>query len=208
MAIIKPINTLHGSNETKLKEKSSLFIGQAYFCTDIDECEKILSSVRKKYFDATHHCYAFKLNSGETRHSDNGEPSGTAGIRILNAIEHYDLIDLIVIVTRYFGGTKLGVGPLGKAYYESAFNTLAESEILVKNPFKGIAIETNFEQMGHVYRILSGLNSKSITSEYKENVVEIKCYLNGNEVESLYKSLEIYSRGDICIKVSKDLVYL
>ncbi len=205
---VKPINTLVGTFETKLKEKGSLFICQAFFSSDIAECEKILTSIKKKYFDATHHCYAFRLNNGDTKYSDNGEPNGSAGIRIFNAIEHFDLTDLIVIVIRYFGGTKLGVGPLGKAYYESAFNTLQSAEIIVKNPYNEITITTNFEQMGHVFRILSGLNSKNMVSEYGENSIKIKCFLGVRELPALQKSLEIFSRGDIEIVSSEAIVYL
>jgi len=208
MSLIKPINTLSGTCETRLKEKGSLFICEGHFAPNIEECEKILNSVKKKYFDATHHCYAYKLNTGETKYSDNGEPNGTAGVRILNAIEHFDLTDLIVIVTRYFGGTKLGVGPLGKCYYDSAYNTLQIAEILVKNPFNEITITTNFDQMGHVFRILSGLNSKSIVSDYKEDFVEIRCFLHTNDLVSLNKSVDAHSRGDIKISSSTEIVYL
>ena len=208
MTIIKPVNTLRAPCETKLKEKGSLFISQAYFAPNIEECENILAAVRKKYFDASHHCYALKLITGETRYTDNGEPNGTAGVRILNAIEHFELYELIVIVTRYFGGTKLGVGPLGKAYYESAFNTLNSAGINIKNPYQEITIATNFDQMGHVFRALSELNTKDIKSEYKENSIEIRCFLNVNELELLNKSIEIYSRGDIYVRLSEGTVYL
>jgi uncharacterized YigZ family protein len=208
MTLIKPIKTISGTYETRLKEKGSLFIGQAFIAADIEKCEDILTSVKKKFFDATHHCYAFKLNSGENRYSDNGEPNGTAGVRIMNAIEHFDFTDLIVIVTRYFGGTKLGVGSLGKTYYETAYNTLQAAGITVKNPFNEIKITTNFDQMGHIFRILSGLNSKNIKSEYKESVVEINCFLNVNDIAALGKSVDSFSRGDINIIQSKEIVYL
>src|ERR1035437_8880518 len=124
MSIIKPIRSIEGFTEAGIKEKGSAFTGQAYFMSDSDECVKKLNKIIKQFYDATHHCYCYKLNSGEAKYSDNGEPSGTAGIRILNAIEHFDLTDILVVVIRYFGGTKLGVGPLGKAYYESALNVL------------------------------------------------------------------------------------
>src|ERR1035437_2222639 len=199
MSIVKPIRSIEGFTEAGIKEKGSGFTGQAYFMSDSDECVKKLNEIKKEFYDATHHCYCYKLNSGENRYSDNGEPNGTAGIRILNAIEHFDLTDLIVMVIRYFGGTKLGVGPLGKAYYETAYNTLQAAGIIVKNPYNEIKITTNFDQMGHVFRILSGLNSKNIKSEYKESVVEINCYLNVNDIAALSKSDDSFSRGDIDI---------
>ncbi|MDZ7765436.1 MAG: YigZ family protein [Melioribacteraceae bacterium] len=97
-----------------------MFIGYAAPCKNDEEAEQILEGKKKQYYDATHNCYAYKILPESIKYLDDGEPSGTAGIRILNAIQHFDLTNLIVISTRYFGGTKLGVGPLGKAYYNSA----------------------------------------------------------------------------------------
>jgi uncharacterized YigZ family protein len=207
MSIIKPFRTIDSSTETRIKEKGSLFIGKVYSMQNSDDCMNKLNEIRKEYFDATHHCYCYKLKSGETKYSDNGEPSGTAGIRIQNAIEHFELEDVMVIVIRYFGGTKLGVGPLGKAYYESAFNVLQNSTIIMKNPHNNVTIKTNFDRMGHVFRILSSLNSKKITSDYKETSVEINCLLLTDDIPAIKEQLAEYSQGDIEIKVSPEIIY-
>jgi putative IMPACT (imprinted ancient) family translation regulator len=208
METIKPIKTIEGFSEANLKEKGSLFVARAYYSTSTDKCMSILAEVRKKYFDATHHCYCYKLNNGETKYSDNGEPSGTAGIRILNAIEHFGLTDLILIITRYFGGTKLGVGPLGKAYYQSAFDSLSSSCIIVKNPYREVRIETNFEKMGHVFRILTTVEGRQITSDYKEVSVEIKGFVLCDKINLLIKLTGEFSQGDINIDSSLEIVYL
>jgi uncharacterized YigZ family protein len=208
MNIIKPIRSIEGFTEAGIKEKGSAFTGQAYFMSDSDECVKKLNEIRKEFYDATHHCYCYKLNSGETKYSDNGEPSGTAGIRILNAIEHFDLTDLLVVVIRYFGGTKLGVGPLGKAYYESALNVLKSSQIIVKNPYQKVSITTNFDKMGHVFRLLSTFNGKKIMSAYQENTVEITSLLIANEISAFQDQIQEYSQGDIEIKISDKIIYL
>ena len=110
------ILTLDNFAEVTYKEKSSVFRGQVYHCETDNEAANILAQTKKKYYDATHHCFAFKLITEKFKYSDDGEPNGTAGIRILNAIEHFDLINVMVVITRYYGGTKLGFGPLGKAY--------------------------------------------------------------------------------------------
>ena len=110
----------------KIKIKGSQFIGYAIKVISVQNAEEELSSIKKEHFDATHHCYAFKLNTGEEKYSDDGEPNGTAGVRILNAINHYNLTNIIIIVVRYFGGTKLGIGPLGKAYGDSAYDIAAK----------------------------------------------------------------------------------
>ncbi len=208
MNIVKSIRTIEGFTEAGIKEKGSVFTGQAYFMSNSQDCLSKLNEIRKKYYDATHHCYCYKLNSGEIKYSDNGEPSGTAGIRILNTIEHFDLTDIMVVVIRYFGGTKLGVGPLGKAYYESALNVLKNSRIIVKNSYQKVSITTNFDKMGHVFRLLSTFNAKNILSDYRENIVEITCLLIANDVSAFQEQIREYSQGDIEIKITDKIVYL
>ena len=208
MNVIKPIRTIEGFSQSGIKIKGSVFTGQAYFMTNSEDCTRKLNEIRKDYYDATHHCYCYKLNSGEIKYSDNGEPSGTAGIRILNAIEHHDLTDILVVVIRYFGGTKLGVGPLGKAYYESAKSVLDSSPIIIKNPYQNVAITTNFDKMGHVFRLLSNFNGKKIISAYQENTVEIKSVLLANAITSFNDQLKEFSKGDIETKISDGIIYL
>jgi uncharacterized YigZ family protein len=202
------MHTIDAIKEARIKEKSSVFIGKAYPVQNSDECINKLNEIKKEFYDATHHCYCYKLNSGETKYSDNGEPSGTAGIRILNAIEHFGLTDILVIVIRYFGGTKLGVGPLGKAYYESALNVLQKSSIIEKNPYNSITIKTNFDKMGHVFRLLSSLNGQKITSDYKENSIEINCLISVKDIPVFKKQIAEYSHGDIEIISSTEITYI
>lgn len=208
MSIVKSIRTIEGFTEAGVKEKGSVFTGQAHFMSNSEDCINKLNEIRKEFYDATHHCYCYKLNSGEIKYSDNGEPSGTAGIRILNAIEHFDLTDIMVVVIRYFGGTKLGVGPLGKAYYESALNVLQRSPIIIKNPYQKISITTNFDKMGHVFRLLSTFYSKKITSDYKESIVDISSLLMSNDITPFLKQIREHSQGDIEIKISAEIIYL
>ncbi len=149
------IKTLKKECQYKFKEKGSLFISQGFPAATTDAAEEILERVRKKYYDATHNCYAFKIADGIFRYSDDGEPSGTAGIRIFNAINHFDLTNIIVIVTRYFGGVKLGVGPLGKAYYNGAYELLKNSEIKELNLFLRTSLKYNYKHSSSVHHFLS-----------------------------------------------------
>ena len=100
----------------------------------------------------------FQISNGTVRYSDAGEPSGTAGIRIQNAIEHFNLSNLLIIVSRIFGGIKLGVGPLGKAYYQSAYNVLNDSKITTKQLFQKVTISSNFDHISLIHRILQITN--------------------------------------------------
>ena len=132
MENIDKIITIDEFHEYRFKEKASVFIGQVYHCESEDEAKEILENVKKEFYDARHWVYCWKIGEETIKYSDDGEPSGSGGIRLLNAIEHFGLQDVIVISIRYFGGVKLGVGPLGKAYYSSAFNCLDEADKIEK----------------------------------------------------------------------------
>lgn len=208
MNIIKSIRTIEDFSEAVIKEKGSVFTGQAFFMDNAENCVNKLNEIRKEFFDASHHCYCFKLNSGEIKYSDNGEPSGTAGVRIFNAIEHFDLTDILVVVIRYFGGTKLGVGPLGKAYYESAYNVLKNSHIIVKNPYQKISLTTNFDKMGHAYRLLSTFNGKNIETAYQDNIVKISSFLSANDIAVFNERIREISQSANKIEISDEIIYL
>jgi len=182
------IKTISAFSEFKLKEKGSVFITQVYPVNSSDEAEDILSKIKKKYFDATHHCFAYRLTDKIERYSDDGEPSGTAGIRILNAIEHFDLVNLIVVVVRYFGGTKLGVGPLGKAYYQSAFEVLKQSDIIKKSLFKKIKITYEYEQTSKIHHYISKFDAKNIVSGFDEKPF-IECLVELKRIDDLIAEL-------------------
>lgn len=122
--------SLDSGPETELKEKGSRFLGQALAVANEEESASALRTVQKKHHAATHHCWAHRLGrpDGVTERSDdNGEPSGTAGLPILQAIQRADVYGVLVVVTRYYGGTKLGTGGLVRAYGDSATLALEES---------------------------------------------------------------------------------
>ena len=176
------IITIDDFNEFSLKEKNSLFTGQVYHCENENEASKILSEVKKKFYDATHHCYAYKFIDGKFKYSDDGEPNGTAGIRILNALEHFNLTNVIVIVIRYYGGTKLGVGPLGKAYYNAAFNVLDKTKRLTKYHYQKLTIKAGFNYTDLVHRILAKYQAIIVNTEYKE-LATFECLLMQSKLD-------------------------
>lgn len=149
------IRVITGEREFKFKEKGSLFIGSAKPVDNEDDAVQYLNESKKKYYDATHHCYCYKINPSIVKYSDAGEPNGTAGIRILNAINHLEVTNLIVVVTRYFGGIKLGVGPLGKAYYYTALETLKSTVLEEKKIYQAAVVEFEFEQTKTIHHILN-----------------------------------------------------
>ena len=115
------MKTIKESNVAEIIEKKSRFIAQIFYIESKEEAEKIILETKKKYYDAKHNCYAYTLydyTEGEiySKSSDDGEPSGTAGIPILSVIKGNELINSLIIVTRYFGGILLGTGGLVRAY--------------------------------------------------------------------------------------------
>ena len=201
------INTVEKFNEKSHKEKGSEFIGRVYHIKEEKEIIETLNKLKKKYYDATHHCYAYKLLNGKIKYSDDGEPGGSAGIRILKAIEHFDLVNQLVVVTRYFGGTKLGVGPLGKAYYRAACDVLEQSKIIVKTLYHTVYITSSFNNISHLHRIISQHNSKIENSTYREKV-ELKCFVQPSKLNIITAELNEVSRGEIIITKTEESTYL
>jgi uncharacterized YigZ family protein len=192
------ILTVDNFAEITYKEKSSVFMGQVYHCKTENEAVNILEPIKKKYYDASHHCFAYKLNSGQFKYSDDGEPNGTAGIRILNAIEHFNLINVIVVIIRYYGGTKLGVGPLGKAYYTSAHNVLDKTKKLEKVLFQKVIIEAGFNYTSHIHRILANHNATIENSQYQEKAM-FECFIMPSDLSKITLQLTDISKGEIKI---------
>ena len=157
--------------EFRHKIERSEFLGIAFPVTTEPDFFAELEQTRKKHFDATHHCWAFSLrgtaaaalghtgvtalqSESRTRSSDAGEPSGTAGKPILNAIDGADLHDIAVIVVRWYGGVKLGTGGLSRAYRDTAAETLNLAQPLDRYLYARIRVVVPFEALNNVYRMI------------------------------------------------------
>ncbi len=201
------LKTVKKFSEYKCKEKSSIFIGQAFPTDTSERANIIINNVRKKYYDATHHCYAYKIRDKKTKFSDDGEPNGTAGIRILNAIQHFDLNNILVIVIRYFGGTKLGVGLLGKVYYNSAFNLLNDTEKIELIGYKQIKIVFSYDKTSKVHHFLTLYNAKNIVNSHQENS-ETTCSVKSDLIEKFVTELGNACRGNVNVQITSELIFL
>lgn len=149
--------TLEKPGRFELKIKNSRFIGHAASANSKDVAEMIVESISKQYHDATHHCSAYRIGTGDRsifRMNDANEPSGTAGRVILKAIDRRRLSDVVCVVTRYFGGTKLGTGGLSRAYGECAAGTLKNSEIVEKYMTERVRIVFDYEWTGKVMALI------------------------------------------------------
>ena len=206
MKLQEEIRMIDNISEEKLIVNKSIFISQVYPFYSENDLKEYLTIVRKKYYNASHHCYAFKLADDSVRYSDAGEPNGTAGLRILNAIEHFNLRNQLIIVSRIFGGIKLGIGSLGKAYYQSAYQIISDSKISIKKSFQKATISTTFDQISSVHRILSNHKSEVINSLYGE-LVELNCLINSTEIEIILKKFSDFSKNKIRITIHNEKVY-
>ncbi|MEJ5262664.1 MAG: YigZ family protein [Ignavibacterium sp.] len=202
----KQIKTILEFKEKIYKEKSSEFIAQIYPVESIRQSDEILENVRKKYFDATHHCYGLKLISGETKSSDDGEPKGSAGLRILNAIDHFDLLNVMIVVVRYFGGTKLGIGPLGKAYYQSAFDVIKNSEIVQMKLYQQIFVQIEFNYISQFHRIINNFEGIIDKYEYGETA-KFSLFINPDKRESLLNDLINATNGSMKYQITDYFSY-
>jgi uncharacterized YigZ family protein len=146
--------TLAAPAEHRQKIDRSDFLGIAFPIAGDGEFFAELERIQKQYFDATHHCWAFRLFDGRQRSSDAGEPSGTAGKPILAAIEGASLYDLGVVVVRWYGGVKLGTGGLGRAYRDTAAEALREAKTLDRYLYERVRVVVPFSALSTLYRML------------------------------------------------------
>lgn len=156
----------------EIEEKKSRFICTVRPVHSEQEAADFIEEIKKKYWDARHNCYAFILGAdgGISRCSDDGEPSGTAGRPILEVLSKRGLKDVLVIVTRYFGGTLLGTGGLVRAYSQAAQAGLMESCIITKQAGYRITVDTDYNGIGKLQYAVAQLGASVLDTSYTDKV--------------------------------------
>lgn len=180
--------TIEKENFAEIVEKKSRFIANIYNVESKEEAEEKIKQIKKKYYDAKHHCFAFSIieeNGITQKSSDDGEPSGTAGAPILNIIKSNNLQNIVIIVTRYFGGILLGTGGLTRAYSEAAGKVVEQSELIQKEPGMEVELEIDYNDNEKFKYYCQKNNINIIKIEYTENIL-YKIELNEKE----YKKIE------------------
>jgi uncharacterized YigZ family protein len=144
--------TIASKSEGLFKDKGSKFIAYAFPVTMEDEIKELLSRVKKEHHSARHHCYAWRLGTGEPafRMNDDGEPSSTAGKPILGQLIHFDVTNVLLVVVRYFGGTLLGTGGLINAYRSAAADALRNAEIITIIIEKKFRLKFSYNELNDV----------------------------------------------------------
>ena len=181
------------------KEKGSKFIAETFVVMSEDEAKAAVASVKKKNFDARHHCYAYMIGPDKKtfRSSDDGEPSGTAGKPILNQILSKDVTNLCIVVTRYFGGIKLGTSGLINAYKTAAREALDNSTIVEKTINEIYSLEFEYPLMNEVMRLLKEENLEQQNPRF-----ELNCYLEFSTRKNDAPRIEEKFRNLFGVKIS------
>ncbi len=165
--------TISNSAKYEIKIKGSRFIAECGIASSIEDASGMLESIRKREHAATHHCYAWNVghfNDQTYKYSDDGEPSGTAGKPIYDVICGRGLSNIVMVVTRYYGGTKLGTGGLVRAYGGAAIGALDKArkkENFLTNQYK---VQIEFSLYDQMARLINKLGAKQVNAEYSDIV--------------------------------------
>ncbi len=160
--------TVAHATEGLYKEKGSRFLSFCFPVTNQEDIKANLEKLRKKYYDARHHCYAWMLGAelAEYRANDDGEPNHSAGDPILGQIKSKGLTNVLIVVVRYFGGTKLGVGGLINAYRTAAEDALSKVEVIKKDLTEPVTIYYNYDQTADILRLVKEFDLPILSQDF------------------------------------------
>ena len=178
----------------------SRFIADTAAVRDEETAQAFLQEIKKKYYDARHHCYGWILEGGRRKKSgDDGEPSGTAGAPILTALERQGITDGLIVVTRYFGGIKLGTGGLTRAYAHAAAQGLAASTLAELQMLRRVAVTVAYPLFSPLENWLQKNEIRVADKSYAENVT-LTLYLSPDATETVKKAVANLTAGQACLK--------
>lgn len=187
------------SEEVLFKEKNSKFFGYAFPITTEEEAKTHIEELKKKHHQARHWCYAWQTGKEENdlhfRANDDGEPSNSAGMPIYGQIQSFDVTDILVVVVRYFGGVKLGVGGLIQAYKTAAQMALENSRIVVRTVNRTFIIKFDYPEMNIVMRLIKENNLEILKQELQ---LDCTIYISVRKKDAE----EIFGKFDSVYKVS------
>jgi len=192
--------TINGEGQAELKVEGSRFLAEIYPVETREDVEAHLEVVRERERKASHHCFAYRLgrDGDDFRYDDDGEPSGTAGQPILRQIDGRDLTNTLIIVTRYFGGTKLGTGGLMRAYADAADAALERATIVEKVVRTPVRLRFAYDDTAPARQVLQHFDAEVTDSDYTD-VTELTVGVRASEVEAFVEAFRngLSDRGEI-----------
>ena len=188
---------------SEIKIKGSKFIAHVAHVINREQAESFYSKIRRKYHNASHNCFAYRISKDDFRYSDDGEPSGTAGKPLLRVLENHDLIQTIIVVTRYFGGTKLGTGGLSRAYSDAAKDVLDKITFEVRTRYATVTIEAGYDDLSNILDMVNKYKGVMGKTEYAEKI-NICIQIPTTKFENFKKEILAFSERGITI-IDKDI---
>ena len=184
--------TIEDNVTSEFTEKKSKFIGNLFYIESSSEAEEIIKKTKKKYFDAKHNCIAYRtIENGQIveRFSDDGEPSGTAGAPMLNILQKNNLVNVLIVVTRYFGGILLGTGGLVRAYQNSLMLAIENSNKVTKVLGEYLEVTLEYSDFENFKYYCKNNKINIVETSYLENII-CKIELEENRKTKLMKDFE------------------
>jgi uncharacterized YigZ family protein len=172
--------------------KDSKFFANINMIKDESQAKEFIEKIKKRYHDATHNVYAYKLGSGDTAlkyYDDDGEPAGSSGKPVLQALESKDLTNTIIVISRYFGGTKLGIGGLIRAYGDIARLAIYEAGSKKLNLYYKVGILGNYNYLGIIFGQLESANGKILSVDYINEGAHVLLYIKVDDYNNLKSNL-------------------
>ena len=199
---------VYSGGSSEIVEKKSRFIANVFPVEREEDAGRIIGETKKKYWDARHNCYAYIIgeNPGISKCSDDGEPSGTAGKPILEVLSGTGVCNVLLIVTRYFGGTLLGTGGLVRAYSSAAKAGLAESRVITKEAGKRVILETGYDGIGKIQYIVSQMGLAVIDTRYSDKT-EMELAVSLSDTEPFIKKITEATSGQVKINADDDIYF-
>ena len=193
--------TVKNPSHFEYEDKKSVFIGQAMPVSTEADAIAFIDSVKKRYPDARHHVYAYVLRENSTmRFTDDHEPQGTAGMPVLDVIRKNGVTDVVIVVTRYFGGTLLGTGGLVRAYTSAAIGALESAEIIRYDIYTSLQISVSYSDFGKISAILSDNGFRTEATLYDVGVT-LEGKIIKNDLEKLQSLLVEATAGRVKFEI-------
>ena len=197
--------------EVRNQVKDSKFYGSIFSVKNRSEAEKRITEIKDKYSDATHNVSAFRVENPELEQEaieyfdDDGEPSGSSGPPVLEAIKGENLLNTVIIITRYFGGTKLGIGGLIRAYGDTARLAIKEAGIETLSEFYLLEVKSSFDKIGIVLGQLESLKADIQNTEYTNKGAAVRAIIPTDIKEKLQKILKEKTAAEAEVKIIKSV---
>ena len=198
--------TISGDNTAEYEEKHSRFIATCFHCETEQEASDIIAAQKSKYWDARHNVYAYILQNGTARFSDDGEPHGTAGMPMLDVIKGSGITDVLVVVTRYFGGILLGTGGLVRAYSTSTRDALSGAQRVLMCECQEYIIECDYGNFDRLTRLLSDTGGMVKNTDFTDKVTVRVMYKKIDSQAFLDKLCETFA-SKLTAKLTNEIFF-